>query len=90
MVRTLVRYCPAQGLAMDDLEDLQADIEVYLRIGEDPDYWRDLGTICEAEIEQKNHGVQRRGAPLGTELKSLCDRDVAVVRCSGFLSVGRE
>ena len=47
---------------MDDLEDLEADIEVYKRLGQDLDYWTDLHTIAKAEIDEREK--ERRGVCL--------------------------
>eukprot|EP01134_Creolimax_fragrantissima_P000239 CFRG0239T1 len=44
-------YLVFQGLSLDDLDDLDADIEVYLGIGNDVDFWRDMLVLCKFEID---------------------------------------
>ncbi|KNC87215.1 hypothetical protein SARC_00651 [Sphaeroforma arctica JP610] len=52
-------YLVFQGLSLKDLDDLDADIEVYLGIGNDIDFWRDMLVLCKYEMDtlaQKQKG----------------------------------
>ena len=48
-------YMIFNGLSLSDLEDLHADINVYIKLERDssPEYWQDMAAICERELTEK-------------------------------------
>lgn len=57
-------YAIFTGLALEDMEDLQADIRVYEEIGDeaDGDYWADLYAVCKHELaaRQREHVLEKK------------------------------
>eukprot|EP00041_Stephanoeca_diplocostata_P025740 m.681666 g.681666 ORF g.681666 m.681666 type:complete len:749 (-) comp22812_c0_seq8:255-2501(-) len=79
-------YAIFTGLALEDMEDLQADIRVYEEIGDETDgeYWADLYAVCKHELAarhrelvlQKKHDAnpaERRAVETGVNASVLRD-----------------
>jgi len=52
-----------QGLTVTDLEDLLEDIKVYLELeqGKNTEYWRDIVTVTEDELQKLKKLENTRG-----------------------------